>query len=189
MKARVTRSLRRVDRERMNVKLSRGCICEIEFVAQVLQLIYAGKDPRVLERNTLRALDRLSEGTYLTAADRDVLAHAYQFPRQVEHKIPVVQDRPTHALTGTEEEILPLARRLFMNGVNERIGGDFQDPLAVFVTMLQKHSSVVHQICGLLFHVPEENPERQGAEENAATEALLQELRKHLTFDVFPSSQ
>ncbi len=55
MKARVARSLRRVDRERMNVKLSLRGICEIEFVAQVLQLIHAGKDPRVLERNTLWA--------------------------------------------------------------------------------------------------------------------------------------
>ena len=81
MKARVERSLRRVDRERMNVKLSRGGIREIEFVVQVLQLIHAGKDPRVLERNTLRALDRLCKGAYLTAADRDVLAHVYQFPR------------------------------------------------------------------------------------------------------------
>ena len=175
MKAGVERSLRRVDRERMNVKLSRGGIREIEFVVQVLQLIHAGKDPRVLERNTLRALDRLCEGAYLTAADRDVLAHAYQFLRQVEHKIQVVQDRQTHTLPGTEEEMRALARRLRLNGMNERIGADFQDPLAVFVTTLQTHSSAVHQIFRSLFHVPEENPERQGAEENAAIEALLQE--------------
>ena len=69
-----------------------------------------------------------------------------------------------------------LARRLRLNGMNERIGADFQDPLAVFVTTLRTHSSAVHQILRSLFHVPEKNPERQGAEENAAIEALLQEL-------------
>ena len=82
----------RVDRERMNVKLSRSGIREIEFVAQVLQLIHAGKDPRVLERIKLRVLDRLCEGAYSTVADRDVLARAYQFLHQVEHKIQIVQD-------------------------------------------------------------------------------------------------
>ncbi len=177
MKARVERSLRWADRERMNVKLSRGGIREVEFIAQVLQLIHAGKDPRVLERNTLRALDRLCEGAYLTAADRDVLAHAYQFLRQVEHKIQVVQDRQTHTLPGTEAEMRALARRLRLNGIKEQTGTDILDPRAVFVTTLQMHASAVHQIFRSLFQVPDENPEAQVAEENAKIEALLQELR------------
>ncbi len=70
-----------------------------------------------------------------------------------------------------------MARRLRLNGMNERIGTDIQDPRAIFVTTLQTHSTAVHQIFRSLFHMPEENPERQGAEENATIEALLQELR------------
>ena len=112
MKARVERSLRAPERSGGNVKLGRGGIREIEFVAQALQLIHAGKDPRVRERTTLPALDRLVECRYLAAADRDVLRDAYHFLRHVEHKLQIVQDRQTHSLPSDEPGLLALARRL-----------------------------------------------------------------------------
>jgi glutamate-ammonia-ligase adenylyltransferase len=112
MKARVERSLRGAERSQRNVKLGRGGIREIEFVAQALQLIHAGKDPHVRERSTLRGLDRLVEGKYLTAGDRDSLRDAYRFLRQVEHKLQIVQDRQTHSLPDDDDGIRALARRL-----------------------------------------------------------------------------
>ena len=112
MKARVERGLRGGDRAALNVKLGRGGIREVEFVAQTLQLIHAGKDPHVRHRSTLPALDRLVEGKYMSATDRDILRNAYQFLRQVEHKLQVVQDRQTHTLPSDEEGIRALARRL-----------------------------------------------------------------------------
>ena len=112
MKARVERSLRGADRDVLNVKLGKGGIREIEFVTQVLQLIHTGKDPRVRERSTLPALDRLVEGKYLAAADRDTLRDAYCFLRHVEHKLQIVQDRQTHTLPDNEAGIRALARRL-----------------------------------------------------------------------------
>ncbi len=112
MKARVERALRSGDRAALNVKLGRGGIREVEFVAQALQLIHAGKDPHVRHRSTLPALDRLVEGKYLSATDRDVLREAYHFLRHVEHKLQVVQDRQTHTLPSDEEGLRALARRL-----------------------------------------------------------------------------
>ena len=112
MKARVERTLRSGDRAALNVKLGRGGIREVEFVAQTLQLIHAGKDPHVRHRSTLPALDRLVEGKYLSVTDRDVLREAYRFLRHVEHKLQVVQDRQTHTLPSDEEGIRALARRL-----------------------------------------------------------------------------
>src|SRR4030095_11409043 len=85
---------------------------EVEFVAQTLQLIHAGKDPHVRHRSTLPALDRLVEGKYLSATEPDVLREAYRFLRHVEHKLQVVQDRQTHTLPSDEEGIRALARRL-----------------------------------------------------------------------------
>jgi glutamate-ammonia-ligase adenylyltransferase len=111
MKARVERGLRG-ERGALNVKLGRGGIREVEFVAQTLQLIHAGKDSHVRHRSTLPALDRLVEGKYLAAADRDVLREAYRFFRHVEHKLQVVQDRQTHTLPSDEEGLRALARRL-----------------------------------------------------------------------------
>ncbi|MBI3300771.1 MAG: bifunctional [glutamate--ammonia ligase]-adenylyl-L-tyrosine phosphorylase/[glutamate--ammonia-ligase] adenylyltransferase, partial [Deltaproteobacteria bacterium] len=112
MKARVERALRGAEHGALNVKLGRGGIREIEFVTQALQLIHAGKDPRVRERSTLPALDRLVEGKYLAAADRDTLRDAYCFLRHVEHKLQIVQDRQTHTLPDNDAGIRALARRL-----------------------------------------------------------------------------
>lgn len=117
MKARVERSLRAPERNGMNVKLGQGGIREVEFVAQALQLIHAGKEPRVRDRMTLPTLDRLVDCRYLAAADRDALRDAYRFLRHVEHKLQIVQDRQTHTLPNDEAGIRALARRL-------RIGED-----------------------------------------------------------------
>ena len=174
MKARVERSLRQADRERMNVKLSRGGIREVEFVTQVLQLIHAGKDPRVLGRNTLQALDRLVEGSYLTASDRDTLSSAYRFLRQVEHKIQIVHDRQTHTLPGAEEELGTLARRL---RIGEKAGTQ-DEVLAVFLTSLQTHTRAVHAIFRSLFHIPEDNTETDDTLEPAVIEELFLELQQ-----------
>ena len=172
LKMKIERSLHRTDRERLNVKLGRGGIREIEFVTQVLQLIHAGKDPRVLGRNTLEVLDRLVEGAYLAAADRDALAAAYRFLRQVEHKIQMVHDRQTHTLPGSEDELRALARRLRIAGRTE----DAQDDLGVFLTTLREHTRAVHTIFRSLFHIPEGSAEADETEEQAAVAALFDEL-------------
>jgi glutamate-ammonia-ligase adenylyltransferase len=163
MKARIERSLRVSERGNRNVKLGRGGIREIEFIAQALQLIHAGKDPRVRERSTLPALDRLVEGRYLTAADRDVLRDAYRFLRQVEHKLQIVEDRQTHSLPDDDAGMQALARRLHISPPDE---------VARFWSVLHTHTEAVHHIFCALFHVPDSLP--NGHESEIAT--LLQEL-------------
>ncbi len=172
LKMRIEHSLKRTDRKRLNVKLGRGGIREIEFVTQVLQLIHAGKDPRVLGRNTLEVLDRLVEGAYLVAADRDALAAAYRFLRQVEHKIQMVHDRQTHTLPGAEDDLRILARRLQVVDQTEAA----PDALGVFLTTLEEHTRAVHAIFRSVFHVPEGSPEADGTEEQAAVEALFDDV-------------
>ena len=53
------RSLTREREGEQNLKLGRGGIREIEFFIQTLQLIYAGKNQKLRERNSLKALDLL----------------------------------------------------------------------------------------------------------------------------------
>lgn len=156
LKARVERALPQRDRQRMNVKLGRGGIREIEFVTQVLQLIHAGKDPRVVGRNTLAALDRLAAGGYVTPADRDALAAAYRFLRQVEHKLQVVHDVQTHTLPAAAADLRALARRM---RVPDRDAGE--DVEAGFLRRLEAHAEAVHAVFRSLFH------ERATAEETS----------------------
>ena len=190
MKARVERSLRGAERGQRNVKLGRGGIREIEFVTQTLQLIHAGKDPHVRERSTLQGLDRLVEGKYLAAGDRDSLRDAYRFLRHVEHKLQIVQDRQTHSLPDDEAGIRALARRLRLKeqsavgSQQSAVSGQqsaeqdenqpqaCQDEVALFWSTLRLHTAAVHQIFRSLFHAPEKTPD--GHETEIA--ALLQEL-------------
>jgi len=59
MKQKIDASLTRSMEGETNLKLGRGGIREIEFFIQALQLVYAGKNPLLRERNSLKALDTL----------------------------------------------------------------------------------------------------------------------------------
>ena len=110
MKAKIERALAASDKG-INVKLGRGGIREIEFLIQSLQLIHAGKDERIRERNSLTALARLAETRYLSADESARLADAYRFLRDVEHKIQLVDERQTQVIPAGDGEV-QLARRL-----------------------------------------------------------------------------
>ena len=70
MKAKVARALAAGPEKRINVKLGRGGIREVEFVVQSLQLIHAGTDERIRERNSLAALTRLGGRNLCGPANR-----------------------------------------------------------------------------------------------------------------------
>jgi glutamate-ammonia-ligase adenylyltransferase len=117
MKARVTSALAAARDKGVNVKLGRGGIREIEFVIQSLQLVHVGKDERIRERNSLRALARLAEARYLPPEEGERLAAAYRFLRDVEHKIQLVDERQSQVIPSGDDE-LHLARRLGLAAVD-----------------------------------------------------------------------
>ncbi|MDY0189852.1 MAG: bifunctional [glutamate--ammonia ligase]-adenylyl-L-tyrosine phosphorylase/[glutamate--ammonia-ligase] adenylyltransferase [Desulfuromonas sp.] len=94
-----------------NLKLGKGGIREIEFFTQALQLINAGKNPKMRERSTLKALRLLQAEGYLPSDEASVLRQAYIFLRTVEHRIQVVQERQTHNLPVSPADLFTLARR------------------------------------------------------------------------------
>ena len=111
MKKRIDASLARSQEGEINIKLGRGGIREIEFFIQALQLVYAGQNPKLRERNSLNALQTLRNSRIIKEADCTALSEAYRFLRTVEHRIQVVQERQTHALPRKEDEMRALARR------------------------------------------------------------------------------
>jgi glutamate-ammonia-ligase adenylyltransferase len=81
-----------------DVKLGRGGIREIEFTAQVLQLIWGGRDPGLRDPTTIGALGALAAaGKIDPRAVRD-LSEAYVFLRNLEHRLQMVDDRQTHRM-------------------------------------------------------------------------------------------
>jgi glutamate-ammonia-ligase adenylyltransferase len=81
-----------------DVKLGQGGIREIEFLAQTLQLVWGGRDPRLRAPRTLEALRLLAQAGHLPRRTAGELAGAYRFLRRVEHRLQMVADRQTHRL-------------------------------------------------------------------------------------------
>jgi len=79
-----------------NIKLGPGGIREIEFVAQVFQLIRGGRDAELRKPSTLGVLPLLAERNFLPAAAVEELAAAYVFLRNLEHRLQYLDDQQTH---------------------------------------------------------------------------------------------
>jgi glutamate-ammonia-ligase adenylyltransferase len=113
MKAQIDRELgRRGESRERNVKLGRGGIREVEFIVQALQLLYGGDDAWLRERNSLKALFRLTERGYLAPDLGRALSHALVHLRTVEHRLQLVHEFQTHTLPENAAEVGRLARRL-----------------------------------------------------------------------------
>ncbi len=81
-----------------NVKLGPGGIREIEFTAQVFQLIRGGQLPTLQQRPTLTVLGELVHNGLMAADARQELAAAYDFLRRLEHRIQYLDDAQTQLL-------------------------------------------------------------------------------------------
>ncbi len=130
LKDMINREVRRKGMEH-NIKLGRGGIREIEFIAQVFQLIHGGMDVRLQHRSLLTVLQLLQKGNVLTDSAYKNLISAYQFLRDVEHGIQALQDKQTQLLP--EDTLLQL-RLAYSMGF-----GDW----ASFLAALAEHRSKV----------------------------------------------
>jgi glutamate-ammonia-ligase adenylyltransferase len=113
MKREIDRELgRRGESLASNVKLGRGGIREVEFIVQALQLLYGGDDAWLRERNSLKALFRLTERGYLAPDLGRTLSAALTHLRTVEHRLQLLHEFQTHTLPESPAELGRLARRL-----------------------------------------------------------------------------
>lgn len=92
-----------------NVKTGTGGIREIEFFAQVHQLIWGGRIESLRSRPTCETLARMVEADLLDAATRDRLIESYAFLRRVEHRLQMVADEQTHKLPSDVEAFARLS--------------------------------------------------------------------------------
>jgi glutamate-ammonia-ligase adenylyltransferase len=87
-----------------HIKLGPGGIREIEFMAQVFQLIRGGRDPALQIRPTLKVLGLLGARRLLPDESVQELGDAYEFLRRLEHRLQYVNDAQTHMLPTGEAE-------------------------------------------------------------------------------------
>ena len=127
-------SLRRMAREqlpdpealRLHLKQRPGGIRDIEFLVQLVQMLYGGQYPEVRVEGTLPALRRIHESGLLTATDYESLSGAYRLLRRVEHRLQMAEDRQVYSLPTGEREAETLAWRLgepSFDALAERLDG------------------------------------------------------------------
>ena len=81
-----------------DLKRGRGGIREIEFFAQVHQLIYGGRDPSLRVPATVDALAALAAAGRIEPEVATRLSGHYATLRRIEHRLQMVEDQQTHGL-------------------------------------------------------------------------------------------
>ncbi len=117
IRAEVIRQESRHPERSNNVKLGRGGIREIEFIAQVFQLIRGGRDPALRDRSTRGVLKTLAEKGILSRHCVDQLLAANIFLRNLEHRLQYIEDAQTHTLPSNPDDQLTIANMIGMTGV------------------------------------------------------------------------
>lgn len=101
--AQIREEVRRRDRAD-DIKLGPGGIREIEFIAQVFQLIRGGREPELQARPTRVTLQRLAAHGQLPAETAAFLDWAYVTLRRLEHRLQYLDDAQTQRLPQAAED-------------------------------------------------------------------------------------
>ena len=140
----VRRSKQLIDREQkpgggFNVKLGRGGIREIEFIAQALQLAYGGNDRWLRAPHTLISLSRLSDRDLITEAELTELFNAYEFLRHLEHVLQMENGLQTHTVPDESDRRALIGRKMRCETVK------------AFNAVIGAHTGNVHRIFERVF--------------------------------------
>ncbi|HEY6187035.1 MAG TPA: bifunctional [glutamate--ammonia ligase]-adenylyl-L-tyrosine phosphorylase/[glutamate--ammonia-ligase] adenylyltransferase [Pyrinomonadaceae bacterium] len=123
------------DTRGFNVKLGRGGIREIEFIAQALQLAYGSRDEWLRAPHTLISLGRLADRGLIHDRERVTLSDAYVFLRMLEHRLQMEHGLQTHSVPDEAERRRLVARRMHFS--DEHLLADFDRALAEHTTQVR----------------------------------------------------
>lgn len=111
LRRRVLENIPIADQERQ-IKLGRGGLRDVEFTAQLLQLVHGVADESLRVMGTLEALQALTDAGLLARADRETFEKAYKTLRSLEHRVQLLKLRRTHLLPTDAKDLRRVARSL-----------------------------------------------------------------------------
>jgi len=129
-----------------DIKVGSGGIREIEFVAQLHQMVRGGRDASLRTTSTREALDAVEHAGLIDAARAAELRAAYEFLRRLEHRLQYYDDQQTQALPRDGEHRAIIA---------EAMGHGSWDSLAA---QLEAHRQRVQQAFNALFEAQAHEP-------------------------------
>ena len=148
-----------------NIKLGLGGIREIEFFAQIFQLIRGGVASALQEQNLRNVLKILARENHISPQTCDELTRAYEFLRNTEHRLQEFSDQQVHEIPQD-----PVARICLAASMG------FADPES-FARCLDQHRGIVHnhfdQLLGTGDSTPIDDP---GEKIESGLQAVWQDI-------------
>lgn len=171
----VRRSKQKIDIEHINakgldVKLGKGGIREIEFIAQALQLAYGGRDKWLHAPHTLISIDRLADRGLIEDREQPQLFEAYDFLRRLEHVLQMENGLQTHLVPDDPIRRGLVARRMRFESVPD------------FDEKVEEHCTNVNRIFQRVFS--DENIESSEMVDPFAEGDVSEPIAENDTFDV-----
>jgi glutamate-ammonia-ligase adenylyltransferase len=148
-----------------NIKLGPGGIREIEFIAQVFQLIRGGRDAELRIRPTQAVLRQLATKEQLDKFAVIELDNAYQFLRNLEHRLQYLDDQQTQDLpTDLDNQNIVAAAMNFAS-------------YADFLRVLDQHRDIVSRHFSQIFSIEVvESTDSIAWHDGSQPDVLIQEL-------------
>ncbi len=141
LRKRVLEQLTREEIEQ-DIKLGRGGLRDVEFTAQLMQLVHGVADESLRVPNTLLALERLCDAGLLAREDRDALKINYQLMRVVEHRVQLLRLRRTHLIPTDRSELRRVARGINLTWSAEDLEKKLDEVRSTVATL---HDSVFYR--------------------------------------------
>lgn len=157
----------------IDVKLDRGGIRDVEFLAQCLQRVYGGEERWLRPGGTLFSLQKLHDKGHISGKDFHELTQAYQYLRRVEHRLQLQRAQQLHRLPAGMEELQILERAVDRNGGQENV--------AAFLLAIKDRMASVTEIYDRIIH-RQRQIEKEGVDTFRLTSAPAGTVRE-LSFD------
>jgi glutamate-ammonia-ligase adenylyltransferase len=154
-----------------DVKLGRGGIREIEFTAQLFQIVRGGRDPALRSRSTLETLATLVDRGLLPEDESAAMVAAYRLLRRTEHALQYREDAQTHRLPHDDAD-------------REQVAAMLRVPRADFDRAIAASTEQVARIFDRLL-APEEAADEAAHDAQAGGGELDAEVQRR--FDAFRS--
>src|SRR6185312_6435498 len=95
-----------------DIKVGAGGIREVEFAAQLFQMVRGGRDAALRTTSTRAALQVIGERGLVEPARAAALLEAYGFLRRLEHRLQYYDDQQTQALPRAPEHRAAIAEAM-----------------------------------------------------------------------------
>ncbi|OGW80438.1 MAG: hypothetical protein A3G33_02395 [Omnitrophica bacterium RIFCSPLOWO2_12_FULL_44_17] len=102
-----------------HVKMGIGCIRDIEFSIQMIQLLKGYQYPELQTGNSLAALREIERLKLLNAKDCGQLREGYEFLRRIENRLQLFENRQVFSIPKDKNRLNALARSLGFRGLGK----------------------------------------------------------------------